>query len=215
MTNSTYPFELAPLPYAPEALEPHVDARTMRIHHDQHHRVYVEKLNAAVAGKADLASQTLDELVAGVAGIGDEATRNAVRNHGGGHWNHDLFWRVLSPKDKAGAPTGELLAALNGAFGSLDKFKELFSAAAAGRFGSGWAWLVVADGKLKIATTPNQDNPLMKGIVADADLGTPVLGLDVWEHAYYLLYQNRRPDYIKAWWNIVNWSEVARRLGEA
>ena len=209
------PFSLPALPYGFDALEPSIDAKTMEIHHGKHHATYVDKLNAAVAAKPNLASLPLGKLVAGLATISDEPTRNAVRNHGGGHWNHDLFWKILSPKDKSGTPSGDLLAGLDGAFGSFDKFKELFSAAAAGRFGSGWAWLVVADKKLKITTTANQDNPLMKGIVPDADLGTPILGLDVWEHAYYLRYQNRRPDYIKAWWDIVNWNEVAARLAAA
>ncbi len=206
------PFKLSPLPYGFDALEPSIDTRTMEIHHGKHHATYVEKLNAAIAAKADLAALPLDKLVAGVATIDDETTRTAVRNHGGGHWNHEFFWKIMSPHDKAGEPKGDLLAGINAAFGSLDKFKERFSTAAAGRFGSGWAWLVVADKKLKIVTTANQDNPLMKGIVPEADLGTPVLGIDVWEHAYYLRYQNRRPDYVKAWWEIVNWNEVAARL---
>ena len=211
-TAAVGPFKLPPLAYGFDALEPSIDAKTMEIHHDKHHAAYVEKLNAAVAGKADLVAQPLEKLVSGVGAIADDPTRTAVRNHGGGHWNHDFFWKVMSPHDKAGAPAGDLLAGLNGTFGSVAKFQELFAAAAAGRFGSGWAWLVVADKKFKITTTANQDNPLMAGIVPAADLGTPLLGIDVWEHAYYLRYQNRRPDYVKAWWEIVNWNEVAARL---
>lgn len=197
-------FTLPELPYATTALEPHVDARTMEIHHGKHHAAYVNNLNAAIEG-TDLAGKSLEELVA-VAGT----LSPAIRNNGGGHWNHSMFWQVMSPNG-GGAPSGELGDAINAAFGSFDEFKKQFGQAAATRFGSGWAWLCTdADGKLFITSTPNQDNPLMD--VADKK-GTPILGLDVWEHAYYLNYQNRRPDYVAAWWNVVNWEEVARRFG--
>ena len=196
-------FTLPELPYATTALEPHVDARTMEIHHGKHHAAYVNNLNAAIEG-TDLAGKTLEELVA-VAGT----LSPAIRNNGGGHWNHTMFWQVMSPNG-GGAPFGELGDAINAAFGSFDEFKKQFGQAAATRFGSGWAWLCKdADGKLFISSTPNQDNPLMD--VADKK-GTPILCLDVWEHAYYLNYQNRRPDYVAAWWNVVNWEEVARRF---
>ena len=192
---------LPALPYAPEALEPHIDAQTMQIHHGKHHQAYVNNLNAAVEKAPELASWSLDDLCRKIDTV-PEAVRAAVRNNGGGHWNHSLFWRLMHAAGGA-APTGPLADAINKAFGDLTKFKELFAAAGVGRFGSGWAWLVAApDGALSIETTPNQDNPLMSGKRA-------ILGLDVWEHAYYLKYQNRRPDYIGAWWNVVNWSEVA------
>lgn len=198
-------FTLPELPYAPTALEPHVDARTMEIHHGKHHAAYVNNLNAAIEG-TDLAGKTLEELVA-VAGT----LSPAIRNNGGGHWNHTMFWQVMSA-DGGGTPSGELGDAINAAFGSFDEFKKQFGQAAATRFGSGWAWLCKdADGKLFITSTPNQDNPLMD--VADKK-GTPILCLDVWEHAYYLNYQNRRPDYVAAWWNVVNWEEVAQRFGK-
>lgn len=197
-------FTLPELPYATTALEPHVDARTMEIHHGKHHAAYVNNLNAAIEG-TDLAGKSLEELVAAAGTLSP-----AIRNNGGGHWNHSMFWQVMSP-DGGGAPSGELGDAINAAFGSFDEFKKQFGQAAATRFGSGWAWLCKdADGKLFITSTPNQDNPLMD--VADKK-GTPILGLDVWEHAYYLNYQNRRPDYVAAWWNVVNWEEVARRFG--
>jgi Fe-Mn family superoxide dismutase len=196
-------FSLPDLPYAFGALEPHVDARTMEIHHGKHHAAYVNNLNAAVQG-TDLENESLEALLAKVGTLSP-----AIRNNGGGHWNHTMFWEIMSPNG-GGAPTGDLAVAIDGAFGSFDEFKKQFAQAAATRFGSGWAWLCVgSDGQLFITSTPNQDNPLMD--VADKK-GRPVLGLDVWEHAYYLHYQNRRPDYVSAWWNVVNWAEVARRF---
>ncbi|ALC81638.1 MULTISPECIES: superoxide dismutase SodA [Bacillus] len=192
-------FELPELPYAYDALEPHIDKETMNIHHTKHHNTYVTKLNDAVAGKSDLESKSVEDLVANLDAV-PEDIRTAVRNNGGGHANHSFFWKTLSP-DGGGTPTGELADAISAEFGSFDKFKEDFAAAAAGRFGSGWAWLVLNNGKLEITSTPNQDSPLSEG-------KTPILGLDVWEHAYYLKYQNKRPDYIAAFWNVVNWSAV-------
>jgi superoxide dismutase, Fe-Mn family len=203
---------LPALPYAFDALEPHIDARTMEIHHDKHHAAYIAGLSAALAKAPDLGKQPLATLLAGLPAVPDESLRTALRNHGGGHWNHSFFWQTLAPAAASGQPSAKLAAAIGSAFGSTDAFKKSFSEAAAKRFGSGWAWLVLQNGKLKITSTPNQDNPLMKGIVPDADLGTPLLGLDVWEHAYYLHYQNRRPDYIAAWWNVVNWPEVSKRF---
>jgi superoxide dismutase, Fe-Mn family len=198
-------FELPKLPYAFGALEPHFDAKTMEIHHGKHHAAYVNNLNAAIAG-TELESKSLEDLQANMS-----KHSAAVRNNGGGHYNHSLFWTVLSPSG-GGQPTGDLAAAINAAFGSFDAFKENFNKAAATRFGSGWAWLCVkSDGKLEVCSTPNQDNPLMD-VDTNGCAGTPILGLDVWEHAYYLNYQNRRPDYIAAFWNIVNWDEVARRF---
>lgn len=199
-------FELPQLPYAYNALEPHVDARTMEIHHTKHHQAYVTNLNNAIAG-TDAEKLSIEEICKNISKY-----PVAVRNNGGGHYNHDLFWKVLGP-NKGGVPSGAVADAINAAFGSFDAFKEKFAAAGATRFGSGWAWLIVgADKKLAICSTPNQDNPLMD--IADVK-GTPILGLDVWEHAYYLNYQNRRPDYISAFWNLVNWDEVARRLQNA
>ncbi|WP_207535864.1 superoxide dismutase [Desertivirga arenae] len=199
-------FELPALPYASDALEPHIDKATMEIHHGKHHNAYVTNLNNAVAG-SDAESKSLEELQANISSYAP-----AVRNNGGGHFNHSLFWTVIGP-NAGGEPTGELAQAINEAFGSFEDFKKKFSEAAATRFGSGWAWLsVAADGKLQVSSTPNQDNPLMD--VADVK-GTPILGLDVWEHAYYLNYQNRRPDYIAAFWNVVNWSAVAERYAQA
>lgn len=196
-------FELPQLSYAYDALEPHIDARTMEIHHSKHHGGYTSKLNAALEGHADLQGKSIEELLAGLSDL-PESIRTAVRNNGGGFANHNLFWAVMSPNG-GGAPAGELGDAINSTFGSFDAFKEQFASAAATRFGSGWAWLVAeSDGSLSITSTPNQDTPLMDG-------KTPILGLDVWEHAYYLNYQNRRPDYITAWWNVVNWDEVANR----
>jgi len=196
-------FTLPALPYAFNALEPHIDARTMEIHHGKHHNAYVTNLNAAVAGKPE-ESLSIEEICKNISKY-----PAAVRNNGGGHYNHSLFWTVLGP-NAGGAPTGALADAITSAFGTFDEFKTKFAAAGTTRFGSGWAWLIVgADGKLAITSTPNQDNPLMD--VAEVK-GKPVLGLDVWEHAYYLNYQNRRPDYIAAFWNVVNWSEVAKRF---
>ena len=197
-------FELPKLPYDFNALEPHIDARTMEIHHGKHHNAYVTNLNNAIAGTA-LEGKSLEELMK-VAG-----SNTPVRNNGGGHYNHSLFWNLLSPNG-GGKPTGELAAAIDAKFGSFDAFKEEFNKAAATRFGSGWAWLSVANGQLVVSSTPNQDNPLMD--VAEFK-GFPILGLDVWEHAYYLHYQNRRPDYISAFWNVINWDEVAKRYAAA
>lgn len=205
---------LPALPYAFGALEPHIDAKTMEIHHGKHHAAYIAGLTAALAKVPDLSAQPLEKLLAGLPAVADETLRTPLRNHGGGHWNHSFFWQTLAPAAKSGEPSEELAVAITSAFGSMDAFKKAFGEAAAKRFGSGWAWLIVQNGKLKITSTPNQDNPLMKGITPEADLGTPVLGLDVWEHAYYLHYQNRRPDYIAAWWNVVNWPEVSKRFGE-
>ena len=198
---------LAPLPYANDALVPHIDAATMEIHHDRHHNAYVTNLNAAVAGKADLEALSIEDLCKNINTV-PEDIRNAVRNNGGGHFNHTLFWNIMGP-NAGGAPSGDLGDAITATFGSFDAFKEAFAKAGMTRFGSGWAWLVVKDGKLAITSTPNQDNPLMDGS------GTPILGLDVWEHAYYLNYQNKRPDYIAAWWNTVNWTAVADRYAAA
>ena len=198
------PFTLPPLPYPYDALEPHIDARTMAIHHTKHHQAYVNNLNAAIQKAPELADKSLDDLMRDVNSL-PESVRTAVRNNGGGHWNHSLFWQLMGP-GKGGEPRGALADAIKQSFGDFSKFKEQFAAAAAGRFGSGWAWLVADGGKLSITTTPNQDNVLMDGKKA-------ILGLDVWEHAYYLKYQNRRPDYVSAWWNVVNWDEVASRFG--
>lgn len=206
---------LPALPYAFDALEPHIDARTMEIHHDKHHAAYVAGLNAALEKAPDLAKHPLEHVLAGLPSVADESVRTALRNHGGGHWNHTFFWETLAPAADSGAPSEKLAAAIAAQFGSMDAFKKAFGEAATKRFGSGWAWLILAGGKLKITSTPNQDNPLMKGLVPDAELGTPLLGLDVWEHAYYLHYQNRRPDYIAAWWNVVNWPAVSKRFAEA
>lgn len=193
-------FELPALPYAEDALEPHIDARTMNIHHTKHHAGYVNNLNKALEGHADLASKSIAELLANLDSI-PEAARTAVRNNGGGHANHTLFWQIMAPA-AGGEPTGEVAAAINAAFGSFDAFKEAFAKAATTRFGSGWAWLIAnKDGSVEVTSTPNQDTPLMEG-------KQPILGLDVWEHAYYLNYQNRRPDYISAWWHVVNWNKV-------
>jgi superoxide dismutase, Fe-Mn family len=205
---------LPALPYSFDALEPHIDARTMEIHHGKHHAAYVAGLNTALATAPDLTDKPLPELLASLGGISNDALRTPLRNHGGGHWNHTFFWETLTPAAKSGQPGAALGTAIQQAFGSVDSFKTAFGEAAAKRFGSGWAWLVLAEGKLKITSTPNQDNPLMKGLVPDAELGTPILGLDVWEHAYYLHYQNRRADYIAAWWNLVNWEVVSKRFSK-
>ncbi len=199
------PFTLPALPYAFDALEPHIDARTMEIHHGKHHQAYVNNLNAAIEKAPELQGKSLDDLMRGINSV-PESVRTAVRKNGGGHWNHSLFWQLMGPNG-GGEPGGKLADAIKSAFGDFAKFKEQFAAAGAGRFGSGWAWLIDdGNGKLSITSTPNQDNPLMEGKKA-------VLGCDVWEHAYYLKYQNRRPDYIGAWWNTVNWDAVAKRLG--
>ena len=199
------PFSLPPLPYAFNALEPHIDAKTMEIHHGKHHNTYVTNLNAAVAGKPE-ESLSIEEICKNISKY-----PVAVRNNGGGHFNHSLFWTIMGPK-AGGAPSGALADAIKSAFGSFDEFKTKFAAAGTGRFGSGWAWLCVTPKGLAICSTANQDNPLMDIEGAKGCGGTPILGLDVWEHAYYLNYQNRRPDYITAWWNVVNWDEVAKRF---
>ncbi|MFD2256528.1 superoxide dismutase [Luteolibacter algae] len=205
-------FKLPDLGYGFDALEPHIDRETMEIHHGKHHAGYVAKLNAAVEGDAGLKGKSLEELVGNLKGIDDEAVMTAVRNNGGGHWNHSFFWKSLTPAAKSGKPSEALAKAINADFGSLEKMKEAFEAAAGTRFGSGWAWLIQKDGKLKITSTPNQDNPLMKGVVPDEETGTPLLGLDVWEHAYYLKYQNKRADYAKAFWSVIDWEAVSGRL---
>ena len=199
-------YSLPDLPYAYDALEPHIDAKTMEIHHSKHHQAYISKANAALEGHSDLAAKSIEDLVSDLSAV-PEAIRGAIRNNGGGHANHSLFWTVMCPNG-GGAPSGELADAINSTFGSLDTFKEQFSNAAATRFGSGWAWLSVDGGKLVVESTPNQDTPLSEG-------RTPILGLDVWEHAYYLNYQNRRPDYIASFFNVINWDEVAKRYTAA
>ncbi|MGE7919435.1 superoxide dismutase [Viridibacillus sp. NPDC093762] len=199
-------FELPKLPYAYDALEPHIDATTMEIHHTKHHNTYVQGINAALEGKSEFEGKSVEEIIANLDAVPEEI-RTAVRNHGGGHSNHSLFWESLAA-NAGGAPTGELAAAIDAKFGSFDAFKEQFDNASKTRFGSGWAWLSVANGELEISSTPNQDSPIMEG-------KTPLLGLDVWEHAYYLNYQNRRPDYIGAFWNVVNWDKVAERFSAA
>jgi Fe-Mn family superoxide dismutase len=200
------PYQLPPLPYAFDALEPHIDAKTMEIHHDKHHATYVNKLNEALASHPDLQAKSVEDLLRGIDQV-PEAIRGAVKNHGGGHANHSLFWEVMGP-NAGGAPSGAIADALASAFGTFESFKEKLTNAAANQFGSGWGWLVVSAGKLEVIAKPNQDSPLMEG-------KTPILGVDVWEHAYYLKYQNRRPDYLSAWWNTVNWPAVAQRYGAA
>ncbi|CAA9274576.1 MAG: Superoxide dismutase [Mn] [uncultured Chloroflexia bacterium] len=199
-------FSLPPLPYDYTALEPHVDEQTMRIHHDKHHATYVNNLNAALESQPELQGKSIEELLSDINSV-PENIRTAVRNNGGGHANHTLFWEIMGPNG-GGQPTGELAAAIDQSFGSFDAFKEQFAKAATTRFGSGWAWLLASGGTLEITSTQNQDSPLMEG-------RTPILGLDVWEHAYYLKYQNRRPDYINAWWNTVNWDAVSERFNNA
>jgi Fe-Mn family superoxide dismutase len=199
-------FTLPPLPYDFAALEPHIDAKTMEIHHGKHHQTYVNNLNAALEKAPELAKKSLDELMRSINTL-PEAVRTPIRNNGGGHWNHSMFWEIMSAK-AGGEPGGKLGEAIRSAFGDFAKFREQFSAAGVGRFGSGWAWLINTGGKVSIISTPNQDNPLMEGQKA-------IMGLDVWEHAYYLKYQNRRPDYISAWWNVVNWKEVEKRYASA
>ncbi len=199
-------YSLPDLPYAYDALEPHINARTMEIHHSKHHNTYITNANTALEGHGDLAAKDVEELIADLGSVPEDIS-TAVRNNAGGHANHSLFWTVMGPGE--GAPSGDIAAAIDSDLGGFDSFKEAFSDAGAKRFGSGWAWLVANGGKLSVMSTPNQDNPLMTGE------GTPILGLDVWEHAYYLTYQNRRPDYIAAFFNVINWDEVARRFGEA
>lgn len=198
-------FELPALPYAHDALEPAIDKMTMEIHHGKHHATYVTNLNKALESAPDLAGKTIEELLANNLAIVPESIRTAVRNNGGGHANHTLFWQIMAPPKANNAPSGNVAQAISGAFGSFDAFKEKFAAAAVGRFGSGWAWLIRSASGVEITSTPNQDTPLMEG-------KTPILGLDVWEHAYYLKYQNRRADYIKEWWSVVNWAEVEKRF---
>lgn len=202
-----YPFALPDLPYDKSALEPHIDARTMEIHHDKHHAGYTNKLNEALEKHTQLHGKSIEEILSSIDSVPD-AIRTAVRNNGGGYANHDLFWTVMGPK-AGGKPSGSLASAIDGKFGSFDEFKNKLTSAAGGQFGSGWGWLVVTDkGELDVYSTANQDSPYMKG-------HTPILGVDVWEHAYYLNYQNRRPDYLAAWWNTVNWDEVQRRYDAA
>jgi len=198
------PFELPALPYAHDALEPHIDKMTMEIHHGKHHNAYVTNLNKALESAPQLAGKSLEELLANNLAIVPDAIKTAVRNNGGGHYNHSLFWKIMGPKG-GGAPVGELATAITGAFGSFDAFKEKFGAAAVGRFGSGWAWLIWNGSAIEITSSPNQDGPVMEGKY-------PIIGLDVWEHAYYLKYQNRRPDYIGAWWNVVDWTVAEERF---
>ncbi|HEY4365186.1 MAG TPA: superoxide dismutase [Bryobacteraceae bacterium] len=198
------PFTLPALPYAPDALEPHIDKTTMEIHHGKHHQAYITNLNKALESAPELASKSLEELLANNCGSVPEAIRTAVRNNGGGHWNHSMFWTILGP-GQGGSPVGKLADAITGAFGSFDAFKEKFNAAATTRFGSGWAWLLKTGSGVELTSTANQDCPLMEGKF-------PIIGLDVWEHAYYLKYQNRRPEYIGAWWNLVNWQEAEKRF---
>jgi superoxide dismutase, Fe-Mn family len=198
------PFTLPALPYAPDALEPHIDKMTMEIHHGKHHNAYVTNLNKALESAPALASKSIEELLANNCAIVPENIRTAVRNNGGGHWNHSMFWQIMGP-GKGGDPVGNLAAAINAAFGTFETLKQKLSAAGAARFGSGWAWLIKTGSGLEVMSTPNQDNPLMEGKHA-------VIGVDVWEHAYYLKYQNRRPDYLAAWWNVVNWQEAEKRF---
>ena len=202
-------YELPPLPYAPDALEPYFDKATMEIHHGKHHKAYVDNLNKAIAGNAALEGKTLEALIGDLASV-PENIRGPVRNNGGGHWNHSFFWTILAPH-AGGPPTGKLADAINAAFGTFAEFQAKFEAAGLARFGSGWVWLVSHDGKLSIVSTPNQDNPLMGKAISGVE-GKVVLGADVWEHAYYLKYQNKRADYLKAFWNVVNWTEVAKHL---
>jgi Fe-Mn family superoxide dismutase len=199
-------YTLPELPYAYDALEPHIDAKTMEIHHTKHHQTYIDKLNAALEGNEELSNQSVEELMLNFANVPAELT-TPVRNHGGGHANHSLFWTIISPNG-GGEPTGDLAAAIDSTFGSFADFKKLFTNNAVNHFGSGWSWLVVAAGQLVPYSLPNQDSPLTAGEL-------PILGLDVWEHAYYLKYQNKRPDYLDAWWNVVNWNNVAKRYSEA
>jgi superoxide dismutase, Fe-Mn family len=201
-------YELPPLPYPKDALEPHIDAATMEIHHGKHHGAYVANVNKAIAGKADLEQKSPEDLIRNIESLPADI-RNVVRNNGGGHVNHAMFWKIIGPNG-GGAPSGALADDIKNAFGSFEAFKEKFEAAGMGRFGSGWVWLVVNNGKLEIVSTPNQDNPIMGKAVSGAE-GKPVFGCDVWEHAYYLKYQNRRADYLKAFWNVVNWAEVQKQ----
>lgn len=197
-------FELPDLPYGYDALEPYIDEQTMKLHHTKHHQTYIDKLNKALEGNEEWSSKSIEDILAGLDSL-PEDIRTIVRNNGGGHYNHAMFWQIMAP-GQSGKPEGNIASAIDSAFGSFDSFKEKFAEAAAGRFGSGWAWLIDKDGKLEITSTANQDCPISDG-------AKPIMGLDVWEHAYYLKYQNRRPEYIDAWWKVVNWPEVSRRLG--
>lgn len=199
------PFTLPPLPYAPEALEPFIDTATMKVHHGGHHNAYVTNLNKALESAPDLGSKSVEDLLKNNLSAVPENLRTAVRNNGGGHANHTMFWSIMAPPGGASQPEGEVATAISNSFGSFDSFKEKFTTAAMGRFGSGWAWLVSRGGTLEVTSSANQDSPLMEGAF-------PVMGLDVWEHAYYLKYQNRRAEYVNAWWNVVNWAEIGRRL---
>src|SRR5881396_1411368 len=205
-------YELPKLPYAYDALEPHIDAKTMEIHLTKHHQAYIDNVNKAIKGKADLEKKSVEDLISDLKSV-PEDIRTIVRNNGGGHWNHSFFWKIMGP-NAGGAPSGKLADDIKATFGSFDDFKAKFEAAGVGRFGSGWAWLVSNGGKLEIVSTANQDNPLMGKSVAGCE-GKPILGVDVWEHAYYLKYQNRRPDYLKAIWNVINWVEVAKNYEAA
>jgi len=209
LKNTTDKYELPPLPYPKEALEPYIDALTMEIHHDRHHRAYVDNLNKAIAGNAALEAKSLEALIGDLASV-PENLRNPVRNNGGGHWNHSFFWNILAPK-AGGAPSGKLGDAINSTFDSFAEFQAKFEASGLGRFGSGWSWLVSNGGKLEIVSTANQDNPLMGKAIAGCE-GKPILGVDVWEHAYYLKYQNKRADYLKAVWNVIDWNAVAKEF---
>ena len=204
--------QLPPLPYAPDALEPHIDKVTMEIHHGRHHKAYVDNLNKAIAGNAALEAKSIEALISDLGSVPDNI-RGPVRNNGGGHCNHSIFWKLMAPK-AGGTPTGKLADDLKAAFGSLEAFKEKFEAGGVGRFGSGWVWLVVNQGKLEIVSTANQDNPIMGKAIAGCE-GKPVIGCDVWEHAYYLKYQNKRADYLKAFWNVLNWAEAASNYDAA
>lgn len=206
-------FALPDLAYPLDGLEPHIDAMTMGIHHGKHHAAYIANLNTAVASADDLKGKSIEALLGDLPAIKDEKLMTTVRNNGGGHWNHSFFWDSLTPAAKSGKPSDDLAAAINAAFGSEENMKEAFAAAAMTRFGSGWAWLIEKDGKLAITSTPNQDAPMMKGVVPDAEIGNALLGVDLWEHAYYLKYQNKRADYVTAFWNVVDWSAVSKRLG--
>ncbi len=208
----TVTHSLPALGFDPAALEPHVDAATMTIHHSKHHAAYITKLNEALAAHPDWAAWSINALMPKLRDVKDITLQTTLRNHGGGHWNHSFFWKSLAPAAQSGKPSTEVMRAIESSFGSYDQMKTAFADAAMKRFGSGWVWLISQNGKLKITSTPNQDNPLMSGLVAEGDLGQPLLGLDVWEHAYYLHYQNRRADYIAAWWNVIRWQAVHDRL---
>lgn len=208
-------FALPELPYATEALEPHIDARTMSIHHGKHHAGYTGKLNNTLEKMPELKGASIEKIMGQLSGISDTPVRTALRNNGGGYYNHRLFWQIMAPEKEAGKASASLSKAIDQQFGSMQQLQETMNQAAATQFGSGWAWLSVRNGKLMVTSTPNQDNPLMKGLVPDDQLGTPILGVDVWEHAYYLKYQNKRTDYLKAWWNVVNWDRVSQNYAQA